>query len=199
MNIAKALPATILGLILSMAVVNAEAAMSSFVHGEDNANYIFLFADVESGGKTPLTFNNVTFSGGFASAGWALSQPVEPLVAIFTGSQIPAGTGTYNLDFNATKNNVSMQWTEVLYDGSSWSTLDNGTAKYNSTLGIWSGIGTPFSLENTEYVTKYFNALPPAPVPLPNSVILLLSALAYLGSRRVRGASEPSVNDVVPA
>ena len=94
---------------------SSNAAVSQFAHTNDLTNYIFLFADTDTGpgSQTSLTFNNVTFSGDLSTGGWSLAQPIEPTVSIFTGAAQNAGSGTYNLDFTATKNIVSMQWAEV--------------------------------------------------------------------------------------
>lgn len=160
------------------------AATTVFEPEDASTNYIFLFADLGSRSSTPLTFNSLDFSGDMDVSGWSLGQPLEPLIAILTGPAVNRNTSTYNLNFNASKNIVSMQWSEILYSGGIWNVVSDGTREYNSTLGLWQNIGTPFTTTNTQYITDYFNGIPPSPVPVPPSIVYLTTALIFCFTKR---------------
>lgn len=175
---------TIIALLACLYVMPVMAAITVFEPEDASTNYIFLFADLGSRSSTPLTFNSLDFSGDMDVSGWSLGQPLEPLIAILTGPAVNRNTSTYNLNFNASKNIVSMQWSEILYSGGIWNVVSDGTREYNSTLGLWQNIGTPFTTTNTQYITDYFNGIPPSPVPVPPSIVYLTTALIFCFTKR---------------
>jgi hypothetical protein len=154
-----------------------------------DTNYIFLFAETPFG-LEPLTFDNVSFSA--ASSGWTLNE-LQPVTAIFSGAEVAAGSGGFTLDFSYWWNNTAIQWAEVLFDAGDYSyTIENsGRAAHNVP---WFGGGAAswsytnaFSGANQAAIGDYFASVSPAAVPVPSSVVLMLSAAAFMGfSRRAR-------------
>lgn len=167
-------------------VGNAEAASSSETFFNDYAsNYIFLFAD-EHRGNEVLTFDNVTFGG--TATDWQ-ADSLSPSLAIFSGSQLSPGAGSFVLDFTYNRNSVSFQWAEVFFDNGVVNMLGEGTASFrNSRFGpVWSG-SSNFSNANQTFVNDYFANIPAAAVPIPPSIVMLLSAATFVGFSRRSGA-----------
>lgn len=182
------LPVMLLG--VSSAALAANGS-TDFVN-DYASNTIFLFAD-NPGGNPGLQFTDLALADGFSD--WTV-ETLTPALAIFTGAAAAPGAGSFRLDYRYRGRNVSFQWAEVLFDTVSPVILGAGTAAFTRVRGggFWSGTNT-FSDPNRRFVSDYFSTVSPAAVPLPDSVVLLLSAGAVMGFSRRSGplrAQEPA-------
>ena len=91
---------------------------------------------------------------------------------------------------------MSFQWAAVLFDGVNYAIEDSGTFMFDSTQRgrkAWSS-SAAFSGINSLFIDNYFNNPGAAAVPLPNSVVLMLSAMAFVGiTRRRNGSGSESI------
>ncbi|MGR8919299.1 MAG: hypothetical protein ACU85V_06755 [Gammaproteobacteria bacterium] len=169
--------ATVLALLAS---ATAQAASETEWFRTDNAaTHLFLFAD--SPAPAEMAFTDLDFFRGLG--GWSV-ESLTPGEVIASGPQVAPGTGWMRLRFDYQVPQVSFQWAEVLFDGVSHSIEGSGTIGFDSTAGFLSqySYSSGFSLANQLAVADYFGAA--APVPLPPSALMLLTAVAFLGFNR---------------
>ena len=149
---------------------------------QSSMNYGFLFADPSG----DMTFTNLTFKNDFA--GWTL-EPLSASLAIYHGPAVVApNAGRIRLTFDYVAPAVVLQWAEVMFDSGTmtYDTTASGSAMFDSSLNgaaQWAASNV-FSGANGIIIDDYFNAMGASAVPLPSSVVLLLSAAAFLGFSR---------------
>ena len=139
-------------------------------------NYGFFFSD----DVAALQFTNLRFGGQMNT--W-INDVLTPAEIVYTGPNVLPGQGRLQLTFDYQLPQVSFQWATVLFDGVNYAIQGSGTFMFDSTqqgINAWSST-TAFSGINTQLIDNYFNNSGAAAVPLPNSVVLMLSAMAFAG------------------
>jgi hypothetical protein len=173
-------------LILMMGAGTAGAAtFSGAFLNEAEINYGFLFSD----DVNELEFLDLTFGRDMST--WNLDVQT-PTQYVFSGPTVQPFRGLMQLSFEYKVPQVSFQWAEVLFDGVDYAIQKSGTASFDSTQprrSQWSG-STVFSSANAGLVDDFFSAPAASAVPLPNSVVLMLSAVAFMGFVRRDGRAE---------
>lgn len=174
-----------LALVACASNVTAAVKTQDFLN-DTNTNYIFMFTD-----NSNIEFSNISFDANKGFVDWTV-ESLTPSLAVIAGPETAARDGLFSLTFNYFRRSVSFQWAEVLFDAGThtYVTQDAGTARYNSRSDRWGG-NSSFSAVNAGFVQNYFDNLPPAAVPLPSSVVLMLSAAAFIGFSR-RAQSNPA-------
>lgn len=193
------------GLILAMATfpVNAALTTEDFTINR-TVNTIFLWADDPSDMTFELTgtdFSSLT--------GWSLdtspTSATDDSAWVFTAPGIEIGTGavpansvspiTIGFDYviSGANSQFRFQYAFVLWDSLTVDVRRSGTqiirrGNANSNQAI----GKPLSAAQFGEIDTYVAAASaPAVVPVPNSVVLMASAIAFLGfSRRVVAAKQ---------
>lgn len=158
-------------LALSLAAGGAGAAtLSQTFLNEFAANELYLWMDDPD---TALV-REVRLGSGMTE--WAV-QSVSGAAVVLNGPRLNPGAGRFTLDFDYLSRPFSLQWAEVFFESGARHVLGAGTLTY--TTGGWGdsdlftrGLDIPYQLSA------------PAPVPLPQSAALLLSALVLLPLRR---------------
>ncbi len=184
-------------MLLALTVQASEAASDRLtLWNQDPVTHIFLFVDTPPGMSPVIEFSAMELKNDFLD--WSVDR-FDPSLAVLAGPEVQSGRGRLRLTFDYYLPQVAVQWAEVLYDSVAGSYVISGAG----TLAVEAGsrplsvVENPaFAAANARYIDDYFGN-PPAvsSVPLPNSVVLTLSALAFLGfSRRpLRGASAARV------
>ena len=169
-------------LALVLMIGASGAAAATYTGGFFNdveMNYGFLFSDEVN----ELEFLSLSFGRDMSTWNLDVQTPVQ---LVFSGPTVQPFRGLMNLSFEYKVRQVSSQWAEVLFDGVNYTIQQSGTASYDSTQRRgrqWSG-SSMFSSANANAINAYFNAPSTSAVPLPNSVILMLSAVAFMGFAR---------------
>ncbi len=164
-------------LILMMGTGSAAGATFSGTYWNDvEMNVGFFFSD----DAAELEFNGVTF--GAAMSLWNVDVQT-PTHLVFAGPTAPAFAGSVNISFEYYVPQVNFQWAEVLFDGVNYAIQRSGTLHFDFAQPAGSQLwGTNvFSSANAQFIDNYFNGPIAASVPVPNSVVLMLSAVAFMG------------------
>ena len=196
-----------LGILLAVFAGGAQAAITSETRPiSHDMNALFLWAVDPS----DMTFDRGTSN--FSSlTGWVLDTnpygaPVPdnsawviaaPDIAI-GGGVVAAGSGTVEIGFDYVVGGgpfgasvFRYQYALVLYNGLSATvqTSGPGTVIRSRRINRGFGFGPPLNTAQMAQIDRYFASLPAgAAVPIPNSVVLMASAIAFLGFSR-RGIS----------
>jgi hypothetical protein len=165
--------ATLLGMSLNAQAANLDVTFTNDFGSLSNpVNEIFLWMDP---GAATLSIRG--FAGSMRS--WT-SQTVVPSQAFrLSGLDVTApSTGSFTARFNFSgpvRNapSFSFQWAEVFFDGTLRHVAGSGSLSYS---GSASGTYTPSAAFTHLNSTDIPNL---APVPLPSSVVLLLSTLVF--------------------
>lgn len=171
------------GALLAFAASSASAATQrTNFRNDSTVNHIFLFADDSGALPGPeIEFSAVDLRNGFSA--WTL-ETLTPALAVFHGADTAPNAGRFRLTFEYNVPQVSFQWAEVLFDSvTNTYTSVTGTAYYDRNLPWRWSYDNTFAAANRAFVDNYFGVTP-APVPLPNSMVMLLSAAAFLGFSR---------------
>jgi hypothetical protein len=187
------------GLILTMATSSVNAAFTTdTLPVNETVNAIFLWADDPS---------DMTFDEGatiFSSLpGWSLDTSptgaTDNSVWVFTASGIETGAGavtansvgpiTIGFDYVVSSGPTSsfrFQYAFVLWDSVTADVASSGTRRIRrGNTNSNSAVGTPLSATQRGEIDSYLAAASaPALVPVPNSVVLMASAIAFLGFSR---------------
>jgi hypothetical protein len=135
-----------------------------------------------------MTFTqNPTFGGAAGGGTWLTDTRTSTMLKII-GPTVASGTGLFNVNFDYPAPTTpvpafSFQWAEVFYStvGNTRSLLGSGTLSFSNGQFTGSGAFTHFSdIAGTAFAG--------APVPLPSSVVLLLSALVFVPGAKNRRA-----------
>jgi hypothetical protein len=175
----------LLALLLILGSFAAHAATESVQFSNDaEMNYGFYFSD----DVTELQFVDLRLRGQMNS--WNVDVLTAEAI-VFSGPTVLPPRGRMRLTFDYQVPQVSFQYATALFDGANYTIQTSGTFMFDSTKSgsnAWSK-SNAFSNLNTLYVENYFNNLGGAAVPLPNSVVLLLSAIAFVGFTRRESVS----------
>ena len=138
-------------------------------------NHGFLFSE----DPVNLEFLNLTFGARMNT--WNV-ELLTPSTVVFSGPTVQPFRGLLKLQFDYQVPPVSFQWAEVLFQNDVVQINASGSAIFDpSQRGRQWSTSNAFSAANTAFVTNY---LAPAPVPLPNSVVLMLSAIGFMSFTR---------------
>ena len=167
----------VLTLLLMIGTGAAAAATYSGAFLNDvEMNNAFLFSD----DVNELEFLDVSFERAMSAWNVDIQTPAQ---LVFSGPTVQPLRGLLRLSFEYKVRQVSFQWAEVLFDGVNYAIQQSGTLHFDSTQpsgAQWSGTNV-FSSANAQYIDTYFNLPAATAVPLPNSVVLMLSAVAFIG------------------
>ena len=181
-----------LALMLMGGALAAPAATQTVRFSNTNEmNYGFFFSD----DVAALQFTNLRFGGQMNT--W-INDVLTPAEIVYSGPTVLPGRGRLQLTFDYQLPQVSFQWATVLFDGVNYAIQGSGTFTFDSTQAprnAWSGTGA-FSAVNTLLIDDYFNNPGAAAVPLPNSVVLMLSAMAFAGFTRRGTGSESELMQI---
>lgn len=147
---------------------NVKSAMTHlFLWSDDPA--VMQFADVDL--TAPKLAGWSLFSSGDASG--------APLIA--EGPAIKKGWSKFDITFNYSSAPFSFQFAAVVFDAvTSTHVINNeGNFTFNGSK-LNKAVGTPLSLAQITDVNTHFNPAP-AVVPIPDSIVLALSAIGFLG------------------
>ncbi|MGR8921954.1 MAG: hypothetical protein ACU85V_20250 [Gammaproteobacteria bacterium] len=175
-----------LGLLVTSHATVAASASTDFVNSE-RSNFIFLFA-VDQGGVPSIEFTGLELENDFSD--WQVNTLI-PNLAIFSDPALETsapGAGRFTLDFDHPRRTARFEWAEVVFDSVDYVVQGAGAAQYNGNSGRWN-FPSAFSAANSTFIDSFFTSLPAATVPLPNSVVLMLSAVAFMGFSRRAGRS----------
>lgn len=156
----------LLAIILSAgATLPANAAtLNQWFSNDTTSNAIYLWLTASSAPTTDIT--NVIFDAASAMSAWGSTGTTDSLVLY--GPAANAGAGRVQLRFDYSVRPFSFEYAEVLWNGGEMTLLDSGTLSRGT--GSWTSsaaftrvgdISSPFA----------------APVPVPSSLILLLSTV----------------------
>lgn len=159
----------------ALTLANAGAATLNQTFMNDHAtNALYFWAD----DATNLQFERVRFGTGMTA--WSV-QSNSGDALVLTGPTVDARAGRFTLRLDYTTRPFSFQWAEVFFDSGLNRILGAGTLTY--TTGGWVGSDV---FTRAAAVPHQFAAQ--ASVPLPQSVLLLLSGLLVLPLRHLRSA-----------
>lgn len=159
--------------LLACTLVGANAQAASLNQSFSNdfdTNAIYLWSDDPSN----MQFEQVRFSA--AMAGWNLDVDSASAL-VLSGPAAAAGAGRFTVKMDYQVKPFSMQWAEVFFDSGINRILGGGTLTYRN--GGWSGSDV---FTRAGDIPHQFSAQ--SAVPLPPSIVLLLSALAFFPLRR---------------
>ncbi|MCZ6665612.1 MAG: hypothetical protein O7B81_09925, partial [Gammaproteobacteria bacterium] len=142
-----------------------------------------------------LQFTNLGFGGQMNT--W-INNVLTSAEIVYSGPTVLPPQGQLRLTFDYQVRQVSFQWATVLFDGVNYAIQGSGTFMFDSTQrgsNAWSST-TAFSAINTSLIDNYFNNPGAAAVPLPNSVVLMLSAMAFAGFTRRGTGSESELMQI---
>ena len=180
----------ILALMLMGGALATHAATQSIRFSNTNeVNYGFFFSD----DVAELQFTSLRFGGQMNT--WN-NDVLTPAEIVYSGPTVLPGRRRLQLTFDYQLPQVSFQWATVLFDGVNHAIQGSSTFTFDSTQrprNAWSSTAA-FSAANTLLIDNYFNNPGAAAVPLPNSVVLMLSAMAFAGfTRRGNGPVPESI------
>lgn len=153
-------------------------------------NYGFFFSnDTSAVELTGLDLYDFDFDPAAGLGSWNIDV-AGPSAYVFS-SGAPASTitpfsGVMNLEIDYKSPVVQLEYAEVLFDGVDYTITRSRTLTHDSTQPVWAVWSTTnaFSALNTQFIDNYFGSPGATAVPLPNSILLLLSAGTFLGFTR---------------
>ena len=154
----------------------AAATYSGAFLNDAEMNNAFLFSD----DVNELEFLDVSFGRDMSAWHVDIQTPAQ---LVFSGPTVQPLRGLLRLSFEYTVGQVSFQWAEVLFDGVDYAVQQSGSLHFDTTQpsgAQWSATNV-FSSANAQFIDGYFSLPAATAVPLPNSVALMLSALAVIG------------------
>jgi len=157
-------------LTLSLATSAAAATLHQTFMNDFASNAIYLWSDDPG---------NMQFAGtsfGAHLQGWSV-QSASPAALVLNGPTVAAGQGRFTVRFDHVKRPFTLQWAEVFFDSGISHVLGAGTLGYS--VSGWTGTNAFSHLADIPHLT------PQSAVPLPQSAVLLLSALIVLPLRRL--------------
>lgn len=158
-------------LAFTLVGASAEAATLNQTFSNDfDTSAIYLWSDDPSN----MQFESVRFSAAMAS--WNLDANSAGALVI-SGPTAAAGAGRFTVKMDYVVKPFSMQWAEVFFESGINRILAGGTLTYSN--GGWSGSNV---FTRAGDVPHQFTAQ--SAVPLPQSMVLLLSALVFIPLRR---------------
>lgn len=147
--------------------VNAKALTEDFANAFDVTS-IFLWSDDPSN----MTLNKASFTAGMT--GWQTTLATGAAL-VLSGPAIDSGDGRFSVKFKFRKQPFKLQWAEVLFDGTYNQVMGSGTLQRRGP--DWLASSTFTHLGDIPNL---------APVPLPSSIALLLSALVFVPMSKLR-------------
>lgn len=163
-------------LALSLAATSAQAAtLNQTFMNEFDANALYFWAD----DATNLQFAGASFGANMTQ--WTVTANTGEALVLEGPTTVPAASGRFTLQLDYVTRPFSLQWAEVFFDSGVNRILAGGTLSYTS--GGWVGSNVFTHAADVPY---QFSAQ--AAVPLPQSVVLMLSALVFLPLRRLTRA-----------
>lgn len=144
---------------------------------------LFLWSD----DPTVMTFAGVDLSDK-KLAGWSGLNFGDRMV--IEGPEIKKNKGKFDIDFDYTVAPFTLQYAEVMYDAvtSIWTVEATGQLEYNGKK-LKKPTANPLSALQSSQIKAHF-APAAAVVPIPSSVVLMLSAIAFMGiAGRKHGAA----------
>lgn len=155
-------------------------------------NHGFFFSnDIADVTFTDLSLHDFDFDPAAGLDSWSIDV-ASPATYVFSSGD-PASTvaplsGLMHLEIDYQAPVVTFEYAEVLFDGVNYSIEQTRTLTYDSTQPFWARWSSTAGLSalNTQFIDTYFGGAPATAVPLPNSVVLLASAAAFMGFTRRR-------------
>jgi hypothetical protein len=117
--------------------------------------------------------------------GWTSSALASDYV-VFEGPEVKKSKGKFVIDFDFDDSVVStftFQFAEVLYDGVTETIQNTGNIEYDGSKLLKPTVNG-LSVGQMANITAYF--APATAVPIPSSVVLMMSAIGFLGIVRRR-------------
>jgi hypothetical protein len=149
------------------------AKYTTWFQNETTTNAIYLWLTDESVSIADITPKQ--FKAGTSMSGWDWTGTLDSVV-IF-GPTAAAGSGQVQLRFDYTAP-FAFEWAEVFWSGPTIDLLASGTLAYNR--GSWSSSA---SFTHVGDMPSPYAS----PVPIPNSLLMLLSAMCCAALCRRRG------------
>jgi len=161
---------TLLALSLTATTAFASTLNQTFMN-DYSANALYFWSDDSAN----LQFGAVRFDTGMSA--WSV-QSSSGSTLVLSGDVVAAGKGRFTLQLDYGKQPFSMQWAEVFFDSGISQILGAGTLSYSKSG--W--VGTSVFTHGAD-IPYQFTAQ--TAVPLPSSVVLLLSSVLCLPLRRL--------------
>ncbi len=163
--------ATLLALSLTATTAVAATLNQTFMNDfASNAMYFW------SENPANMQFGAVSF--GSNMSGWSV-QSASAAALVIQGPVVAAAQGRFTMGFDYVTRPFSLQWAEVFFDSGINHILGAGTLSYSASGWAGTNVFTHAADVPHQFTTQ-------ASVPLPPSVVLLLSALAFLPLRQLR-------------
>ncbi len=168
MKIAKLLVCSLFGLALTVSHASAERLDQTFAN-DFNTSSIYLWAD----DPLNLEFDRVRFGQNMGD--WTVqSNSGEALV--LAGTTVAAGAGRFSLRLDYVTRPFSLQWAEVFFDSGLNVIQGAGTLRYSGSAWTASNVFTRGADMPNQFASS-------SAVPLPGSIVLLLSSLLCMPLR----------------
>ena len=156
----------------TLTVAGAGAATKNQMFQNDyDSNALYFWSD------NPSNLQIALASFGAHMGDWTVDSSTGDAL-VLSGSTLGAGQGRFTLSFDYVARPFTLQWAEVFFDSGVNHLLDGGTLSYGSSG--WSGTS---AFTRAGDIPNQFAAQ--ASVPLPPSLVLLLSSLLFIPLRRL--------------
>ncbi len=162
---------SLLGTALTADPASAAFMNQSFLNEFDTTSIHFWSDDA-----TKLAFDRVSFGQNMGA--WSVESNTGDTL-VLAGPVVAATRGRFSLRLDHDRQPFSMQWAEVFFDGAFNVIRGSGTLHYSGSAWTGSDLFT-HALD----IPNQFSSS--AVVPLPSSVVLLLSSLLFVPLRGLR-------------
>ncbi len=170
MKLAELAKIGVIGLSMTAIKVDAATLNQTFANDFDTTS-IYLWSDAPGN----MSFAAVGFGSNMTT--WSVQSNTGAQL-VLAGSTVAPGAGRFNVTMNFTTTPFTMQWAEVFFSGGFNVVRGAGTLTYQS--AGWSNANTFTHLAD---IPQQFGA---AAVPLPSSLMLLLSSLLFVPLAKLR-------------